>query len=113
MKNTYTLFLALLLLGFTAAARAPPEAGWVSLFNGTDLSGWKNNGEEKWIVEHGTIFCESTANKYGYLTTEKPIAISICASNSNRRLSATVASFSIPTLPATIRSTAPTLRACR
>jgi hypothetical protein len=71
VKNTYNLFFSLLLLGFTAAAQAPPEAGWVSLFNGTDLSGWKNNGEEKWIVEHGTIFCESTANKYGYLTTEK------------------------------------------
>jgi len=35
------------------------------------LSGWKKNGDEKWIVEQGTILCESTANKYGYLTTEK------------------------------------------
>lgn len=41
------------------------------LFNGKDLSGWKNNGEEKWVVEHGTILCQSKANKYGYLTTEK------------------------------------------
>ena len=44
---------------------------WISLFNGKDLSGWKNNGDEKWGAESGTIFCESTANKYGYLTTEK------------------------------------------
>jgi hypothetical protein len=43
----------------------------VALFNGKDLSGWKNNGQEKWVVDQGTIFCESTANKYGYLTTEK------------------------------------------
>jgi len=35
------------------------------------LSGWKKNGDEKWVVEQGTILCESTANKYGYLTTEK------------------------------------------
>jgi hypothetical protein len=48
-----------------------PETGWTALFNGKDLSGWKNNGDEKWIAEHGTIFCESVANKYGYLTTEK------------------------------------------
>jgi hypothetical protein len=47
------------------------ERGWVSLFNGKDLTGWKNNGQEKWVVENGTIYCESTANKYGYLTTEK------------------------------------------
>ena len=71
VKNAYSFFLTLILLGFGAATQAPPESGWVSLFNGTDLSGWKNNGDEKWIVEHGTIFCESTANKYGYLTTEK------------------------------------------
>lgn len=45
--------------------------GWIALFNGKDLSGWKNNGDEKWIVEQGTILCESMANKYGYLTTEK------------------------------------------
>lgn len=44
---------------------------WAALFNGKDLSGWKNNGQEKWVVDEGTILCESTANKYGYLTTEK------------------------------------------
>jgi hypothetical protein len=48
-----------------------PAPGWTSLFKGKDLSGWKNNGQEKWIVEDGTILCESTVNKYGYLTTEK------------------------------------------
>jgi hypothetical protein len=59
------------LLALLALAQAPPSAGWIALFNGKDLSGWKNNGEEKWVVEQGTILCESTANKYGYLTTEK------------------------------------------
>src|SRR5215469_9067898 len=44
---------------------------FVQLFNGKDLSGWHNNGQEKWLVDNGTILCESTANKYGYLTTEK------------------------------------------
>jgi hypothetical protein len=59
---------------FVAAAvvaKAPPQSEWVSLFSGKDLTGWKNNGEEKWIVEQGTIVCESAANKYGYLTTKK------------------------------------------
>ena len=31
----------------------------------------EDNGQEKWVVDEGTILCESTANKYGYLTTEK------------------------------------------
>jgi hypothetical protein len=53
------------------AAKAPPQSGWVSLFNKKDLTGWKKNGEEKWVVERGTILCESSARKYGYLTTEK------------------------------------------
>src|SRR3989442_211834 len=58
-------------LGVAVVAKAPPESGWVSLFNEKDLTGWKKNGEEKWVVEQGTILCESAANKYGYLTTEK------------------------------------------
>ena len=71
MKNCIGILSAALLLGLWAtAAQAPPESGWISLFNGKDLTGWKKNGEEKWVVEQGTILCESTANKYGYLTTE-------------------------------------------
>lgn len=59
------------LLGVSVVAQAPPQSKWVPLFNGQDLTGWKNNGEEKWVVEQGTILCESAVNKYGYLTTEK------------------------------------------
>lgn len=71
MKGIGASLAATLLLGLSAVAQAPPEGGWVPLFNGKDLTGWKRNGEERWTVERGTILCESTANKYGYLTTEK------------------------------------------
>ena len=72
MKSCIGILSTALLVGlWAAAAQAPPEGRWVSLFNGKDLTGWKKNGEEKWVVEQGTILCESTANKYGYLTTEK------------------------------------------
>jgi hypothetical protein len=71
MKNVLTVIAAIIFLGLCALAQTPKEGEWVSLFNGNDLTGWKNNGQEKWVVENGTIYCESTANKYGYLTTEK------------------------------------------
>jgi Domain of Unknown Function (DUF1080) len=71
MKRGRVFAAIVLLIGFTAMAQAPTEAGWVALFNGKDLTGWKKNGDEKWVVEQGTILGESTANKYGYLTTEK------------------------------------------
>ena len=71
MKKRPWLISAALLLGFAGTAQNPSKNGWISLFNGKDLSGWKNNGEETWIVEQGTILCQSKANKYGYLTTEK------------------------------------------
>ncbi len=71
MKRIAAFLAPVLLLSLSAATQAPTEGGWVALFNGKDLTGWKKNGEEKWIVEQGTILCESTANKYGYLTTEK------------------------------------------
>ena len=69
MKSLVVLFTGIMLLA--AGAQTPPETKWVSLFNGKDLAGWKVNGEERWVAENGTILCESTANKYGYLTTEK------------------------------------------
>src|SRR5246127_1735797 len=64
-------FAIVLLFTPAAAAQAPTGSGWTPLFNGNDLTGWKKNGDEKWVVDRGTILCASTANKYGYLTTEK------------------------------------------
>ncbi len=70
--KAFVFFLAFpLSLGVLSHAQTSAETGWSPLFNGKDLSGWKTNGAEKWIVEQGTILCESKANKYGYLTTEK------------------------------------------
>ena len=60
-----------LLLASQAGAQAPAGNGWIALFNGRDLSGWVKNGQEKWMVEDGTILGESTVGHYGYLTTEK------------------------------------------
>ena len=66
-----TSVAAALLFAVAAFAQAHREKGWVSLFNGKDLAGWKINGEERWVARDATILCESTAGKYGYLTTEK------------------------------------------
>jgi len=71
MKRIVVFVAIVLMGGLTTIAQASREGGWVPLFNGKDLNGWKKNGDEKWIAEQGTILCESTANKYGYLTTEK------------------------------------------
>jgi hypothetical protein len=71
MRSIVAGFALMLLLVVGVLAETPTKAGWVSLFNGKDLNGWKANGDEKWVVEQGTILGESAANKYGYLTTEK------------------------------------------
>jgi hypothetical protein len=63
------VFEVILVTGAMVYARS--DGGWVPLFNGEDLAGWKQNGEENWVVEEKTILCKSAANKYGYLTTEK------------------------------------------
>ena len=63
--------LLALVLSFGMACAANGQK-WVSIFNGKDLSGWKNNGTEKWYVDKGELVCESGPNKeYGYLSTEK------------------------------------------
>ena len=71
MKKIEAILAAAVLFGAVIVAQAQPQSGSVSLFNGKNLTGWKNNGAEKWIVDQGAILCESAANKYGYLTTEK------------------------------------------
>lgn len=71
MKARGIFLVGAFLIAASALAQAPPGGAWVPLFNGKDLSGWKNNGNEKWWVENGEILAESGANKYGYLTTEK------------------------------------------
>ncbi len=44
----------------------------INLFNGENLDGWINHGEEKWYVENGELICESGPKAgYGYLGTEK------------------------------------------
>jgi hypothetical protein len=48
------------------------ESKPVSLFNGTDLTGWTVYGTEKWYVEDSLLVCESgPEKKYGYLATDK------------------------------------------
>ena len=71
MKGTAKFLAIVFLTGLPVLAQGQSESGWVALFNGKDLTGWKNNGDEKWVAENGTILGESTANKYGYLATEK------------------------------------------
>jgi hypothetical protein len=76
MRPTLLLLaLAGLLPGWKpAAAQRPPEpgAGWVSLFNGKDLTGWRVIGKERWTVEDGAIYGESvTKDGDGFLKTEK------------------------------------------
>lgn len=54
------------------SAPVKSDTGFVSLFNGTDLSGWQIHGTEQWYVEDGLLVCESGPDaEYGYLATEQ------------------------------------------
>ena len=44
---------------------------WTPLFNGKDLAGWTKIGDERWVVEDGTIHGIAVTKEYGYLQTEK------------------------------------------
>jgi hypothetical protein len=61
-----------LLLFLISVFSAWSQQGYVSLFNGKDLTGWTIHGTEKWYVENGELVCESGPDKqYGYLSTDK------------------------------------------
>ena len=67
----------ILMLAAAAASLAQPahlpdaQEGWVSLFNGKDLTGWVKVGHEQWTVEDGAIHGKGVTQEYGYLMTEK------------------------------------------
>src|SRR5579859_2901326 len=71
MRLLSIVIFTVILSSALASAQPASGAAWVSLFNGKDLTGWQKNGTENWTVQDGVIMCESTTNKYGYLTTAK------------------------------------------
>jgi len=68
MKRSLTLFALLILLATTTSARAADEEGFVSLFNGKDLSGWKGD-KEFWSVQDGALTAKTGPDSK--LTKEK------------------------------------------
>lgn len=49
-----------------------PGNDWIQLFNGMDLTGWKNIGAESWTVEgDGLLHGRGLTKAYGYLETAK------------------------------------------
>ncbi|MBW8241443.1 DUF1080 domain-containing protein [Muricauda oceani] len=66
MKKQILVGLCLLAAQLTFAQES------ITLFNGENLDGWINHGEEKWFVEDGQLICESgPKGEYGYLSTDK------------------------------------------
>ncbi len=65
MKKQILAVLCLLAAQLTMAQEP------ITLFNGENLDGWVNHGEEKWFVEDGELICESGPKaEYGYLSTK-------------------------------------------
>ncbi len=57
-----TVFVFPLLLAVSSALAAQPEEGFVSMFNGKDLTGWEGK-PGWWYVEDGAITSQSTPEK--------------------------------------------------
>ncbi len=68
----FHLVMILTLAACSASKKAGDLGGKpISLFNGKDLTGWTQHGQEKWYVENGEIICESGPYEgYGYLSTD-------------------------------------------
>jgi len=63
--------ITLVLIALLAQSAKPAGEDWTPLFNGKDLNGWTKIGDERWVVEDGTIHGIAVTKEYGYLQTEK------------------------------------------
>jgi len=72
MKNKY-LFLTILLSGGIISSQAQKQAGWVDLFDGKTLNGWKQvTGIAQYAVENGMIVGTTVVNSpNSFLATQK------------------------------------------
>jgi hypothetical protein len=64
---TLTALLCFGLAALVTAADEKADEGWISLFNGTDLAGWKASEGVEWKVENGEIV---TPPKRSHLFTD-------------------------------------------
>jgi hypothetical protein len=64
----HTLLFCLVLARPCAAAEEPKDEGWVSLFNGKDLSGWAAVHEVTFVVTNGNL---RLVDGMGWLRTQK------------------------------------------
>lgn len=72
MVSVKPLALVLTFLVSFLALSCTPKSDYIALFNGQNLDGWINHGEEKWYVEKGELVCESGPSaQYGYLSTDE------------------------------------------
>jgi hypothetical protein len=77
----YSLLAVAVLVALAAcASHRPGKEGWVSLFNGKDLTGWSvkcqqaDQGKTFWTADQGTILCNSIGRKdhnYVWLLTDQ------------------------------------------
>jgi hypothetical protein len=69
--RTFILFLTLTSAIPAAAAEPKPPEGFKSLFNGTDLKGWKvfNGMMDVWGADKGLLYCDKKGG--GWLLTEE------------------------------------------
>jgi len=72
-----TAALAIVMIAPAAAAETDDD-GFITLFNGKDLTGWKTESASRWIVEKGTLTLKDRSDgrehNFNYLWVEKPYA---------------------------------------
>lgn len=59
--------------GMTEVASASRENGFLSLFDGKTLDGWRgyqNKSSASWSVENGVVHCQGGENNYGAITAD-------------------------------------------
>lgn len=73
MVKSRWFVVCLMLLGMTAARAADDDKGWVSLFDGKTMTGWKaSENTGSWRVEDGALVCHGPRSHLFYVGDEQP-----------------------------------------
>lgn len=72
LRQTFLCLIALLTT-IPVLQAAEKEDGWVNLFDGKSLKGWKaNENKETWKIEKGSLVCHGPRSHLFYMGDKKP-----------------------------------------
>jgi len=71
LRSTLCAGMLCLLVVVAGCASGPQSAGWITLFDGSDLNRWSRTGEANWRLDDGAVMADKGGKTPSYLVSKE------------------------------------------